>query len=169
MKLNLILKILSIEIILDLELKTNQSLMKELCFKFLSRIVACTLMKPNLILKVLPTAIIFTFYITTKENVMKMLCFVFLSRILTCTLTLRRRITQIYVFQLPFRVFKFGRTFCKFQKLEVSSSDCALNFQYNGGFLCHLKVLVCCCTASEYSDNIGLFSKLLKKSAQNKG
>ena len=37
MKLNLILKILPIEIILALEIKTNENLMKELCFKFLSR------------------------------------------------------------------------------------------------------------------------------------
>ena len=43
MKLNLILKVLPIEIILALELTTNHNVMKELRFEFLSRILTCTL------------------------------------------------------------------------------------------------------------------------------
>ena len=42
MKLNLILERLSNVILLALELKVNQNLMKKLCFEFLSRILTCT-------------------------------------------------------------------------------------------------------------------------------
>ena len=43
MKLNLILKMLAIEIILALTLTANQNVMKVLCFEFLSKIFTCSL------------------------------------------------------------------------------------------------------------------------------
>ena len=43
MELNMILKMLPVEIILTLELITNQNVMKGLCFEFLSRILTCIL------------------------------------------------------------------------------------------------------------------------------
>ena len=71
MKLNLILKMLPIEIILSLELKTNENVMKLLNFEFLSRILTCSLMKLTVILKMLPIEIILAFELTRNENVTK--------------------------------------------------------------------------------------------------
>ena len=107
MKLNLILKMLPIEIILALELKTNENVMKLLNFEFLSRILTCSLMKLSLILKILPTEIFLALELTANQNMMKWLCFVLMSRILTCSLIFRLWITYIYVFKLLFGFFNF--------------------------------------------------------------
>ena len=115
MKLNLILKMLPIEIILALELKTNENVMKLLNFEFLSRILTCSLMKLSLILKILPTEIFLALELTANQNMMKWLCFVFMSRILTCSLSFRLWITYIYVFKLLFGFFNFWASSCGFR------------------------------------------------------
>ena len=71
MKLNVILKILPIEIILALELTINQNVMNWLCFQFLSRILTCSLMKLSLILKMLPIEFILTSEFTANQNMIK--------------------------------------------------------------------------------------------------
>ena len=62
MKLNLILKILPIEIILALDLTTDQNVMKESCFEFLFRIFTCTLSLRRRITQIYVLQLLFDFF-----------------------------------------------------------------------------------------------------------
>ena len=75
MKLNAILKMLPTEIILALELRTNQNVMNWLCFEFLSRILTCTFMKLNLILKMLIIETILALELNNKSKCDEMAMF----------------------------------------------------------------------------------------------
>ena len=151
---------LPIEVILALELTTNQNVIKWQYFKFISRIFTYTLIKIKMILEMLPLEYTLASELTTNENVMKWLCFEFLFGILTCILSFRRRITQIYIFKVLFDFFNIWATSCGFQKLELSLSKYALSFNSNEPYFCCLNVLVCCCAANQQSKYTSLFPKI---------
>ena len=90
-------------------------------------------------------------------------------RVLTCLLTLRLRSMPVSVLPDYFSFSHFFlKTSCCFYKLRLSSFNSALNSRQNKSHFCHLNVLVCCCTANQYSKIACFFSKALKNNSCSK-
>ena len=101
--------------------------------------------------------IILRLKVTMNQLKTKKLCFGYFCRFVTSALTLRPRKTYVYVFRALLVFCNFQATSCRFWKLGVNLFSFTLNFEYIERDFWRLHVLICCCTANQYSEITGIF------------